>query len=115
VTRNKAMKITRLTLFLCLLASSLPLVGQQVYRSTDDHGNLTFSDQPGDSGEAVAIPETNVGESVEVPPPAPAPATEPEPEAVATEIPGSLQGELDGVKKRDKKRSRPRKEPRGGR
>ena len=111
------MQFSQLSLLVCLICSSLPLVGQEVYRSTDEDGNVIFSDQPGATSDKVVIPEPNVGESVEVPSQAPAPVVkpEPEPEVVADELPESLQGELDGVKKRDKKRSRPRKEPRGGR
>ena len=105
-------------LLLILVGVCQPVIGQQVYRSTDAEGNVTFSDQPDATGETVTIPAPNVGDSVKVPPPAPAPVPapviEPQPEIAVEELPEALQGELDGVKKK-KKRRRPRKEPRGGR
>ncbi len=104
----------KVLLLLMLIAICQPVFGQQVYRSTDAEGNVTFSDQPDATGEAVTIPKPNVGESIKAPAsdPAPAAVLEPEPEIVVEELPGSLQGELEGVNKRDKKRRRPRKEPR---
>ena len=103
----------KVLLLLMLAGICQPVFGQQVYRSTDAEGNVTFSDQPDATGEAVTIPEPNVGDAVNVPPPAPAtaPVIEAGPEISAEELPESLQGDLDGVKKK-KKRRRPRKEPR---
>ena len=83
----------------------------QVYQSTDADGNVTFSDQPTPESEEVVVPETNVGDSVDVPPPAPEPVVEPEPEIKIEELPSELQGELQGVKIKSRKRTRPRKQP----
>ena len=85
----------------------------QVYRSTDTEGNVTFSDQPTPEGEEVVVPEPNVGDSVDVPPPAPVPVVEPKPEIVIEELPAELQGELVGEEKKSNKRKRRRKQPRG--
>jgi len=99
---------------------AIPLIGfslaahAQVYRSTDADGNVIFSDQPTPESEEVVVPETNVGDSVDVPPPAPVPVVEPEPEIKIEELPSELQGELQGVEIKSRKRRRPRKEPRGG-
>jgi hypothetical protein len=83
----------------------------QVYRSTDADGNVTFSDQPTPEGKEVKVPETNVGDSVKVPPPAPEPVVEPEPEIKFEELPAELQGGLEGVEIKSRKRTRPRKQP----
>jgi hypothetical protein len=69
----------------------------QVYRSTDAEGNVTFSDQPTADSEKEVIPPTNVGDSVEVPPPAPVV----EPKVVAEEPPVAPEGRLVGVEKDD--------------
>lgn len=66
--------------FLCLSCSAFA----QVYKSTDDEGNVTFSDTPTEDSKAVQVEETNVADPVEVPEntlPAPAP----EPKVVKTE------------------------------
>ncbi|MCP4332754.1 MAG: DUF4124 domain-containing protein [Gammaproteobacteria bacterium] len=81
----------------------------QVYQSTDEQGNVSFSDQPTPDSKEIVVPETNVGDSVDVPPPAP----KPEPEIVADDIPEAPQGELY-VKEKDnngRNRWRPRPEP----
>jgi len=99
---------------------AVPLLGfslaahAQVYQSTDAEGNVTFSDQPMPESEEVIVPETNVGDSVEVPPPAPTPVVEPKPEIVIEELPPELEGELSGTNIKSRKRRRLRKEPRGG-
>ncbi len=111
------MKIFRILILNVFIA--VPLLGlslaahAQVYQSTDADGNVTFSDQPTPEGKKVEIPETNVGDSVDVPPPAPEPVVEPEPEIKIEELPSELQGELQGVKKKSRKRTRPRKQPKG--
>ena len=100
---------------------AVPLLGfclaahAQVYKSTDADGNVTFSDQPTPEGKEVVVPETNVGDSVDVPPPAPVPVpvVEPKPEIRIEELPPELQGELQGIEKKSKKRTRPRKQPKG--
>ena len=98
--------------FLLLLGSATSAPGQ-VYESTDEEGNVTFSDQPTPESKEVTIPATNVGDSVEVPPPAPEP--EPAPEIVAEE-PAPPEGQIFVKEKDDGGRWRPRPSPhrRGG-
>ena len=109
------MKTFRILVLNVLIA--VPLLGfslaahAQVYQSTDADGNVTFSDQPTPDGKEVVVPETNIGDSVDVPPPAPVPVVEPEPEIKIEELPAELQGELEGVEKKSRKRTRPRKQP----
>jgi hypothetical protein len=68
--------------FLCLSCTAFA----QVYKSTDDEGNVTFSDTPTDGGEAVEVEPTNVADPVKVPVnTAPPPA--PQPKVVKTERP----------------------------
>ena len=67
----------------------------QVYKSTDAEGNVTFSDQPTADSEKEVIPPTNVGDSVEVPPPAPVV----EPKVVAEEPPAAPEGTMIGIEK----------------
>ena len=107
------MRNLRLLFVLLLLSPAIPALGQ-VYQSTDEQGNVSFSDTPTPDSKKIVVPETNVGDSVEVPPPAPEP--EPEPEVVVEEIPQAPQGELY-VKEKDSsshRRRRPRPEPRSG-
>ena len=67
-------------LLLCLSCSAFA----QVYQSTDDEGNVTFSDTPTEGSKAVEVEETNVADPVEVPAnTSPAPA--PEPRVIKTE------------------------------
>jgi hypothetical protein len=66
------------TLLLCLSCTAFA----QVYKSTDDEGNVTFSDTPTDGGEAVQVEPTNVADPVEVPVNT---APPPEPKVVKTE------------------------------
>jgi hypothetical protein len=107
------MRDLSIPIFLALLNFSLSAQAQ-VYQSTDEQGNVTFSDQPTPDSKKIVVPEPNVGDSVEVPPPAPVVEPEPEPEPAAQELPANLEGELDGVEKKDNGSRRPRKEPRGG-
>jgi len=98
-------------IFSALLGISL-MAQAQVYQSTDEEGNVSFSDQPTPDSKEIVVPETNVGDSVDVPPPAP----EPEPEIVADDIPQAPQGELI-VREKDndgRRRWRPRPEPYSG-
>ena len=114
------MRILRILVLNVFIA--VPLLGfslaahAQVYQSTDADGNVTFSDQPTPEGKEVVVPETNVGDSVDVPPPAPAlePVVEPKPEIKIEELPSELEGELSGTNIKSRKRRRPRKEPRDG-
>ncbi|MCP4769690.1 MAG: DUF4124 domain-containing protein [Gammaproteobacteria bacterium] len=94
-------------IFPALLGISLMAQGQ-VYQSTDEEGNVSFSDQPTPDSKEIVVPETNVGDSVDVPPPAPEPA----PEIVADDIPATPQGDLY-VKEKDNS-SRRRRRPRPG-
>ena len=98
-------------IFPALLSISL-MAQAQVYQSTDEEGNVTFSDQPTPESKQIAIPETNVGDSVDVPPPAPKP--EPAPEIVADDVPAAPQGELYVKEKDNDGRRRRRPEHRGG-
>ena len=98
-------------IFPVLLSISL-MAQAQVYQSTDEEGNVSFSDQPTPDSKEIVVPETNVGDSVDVPPPAP----EPEPEIVEDDIPQAPQGELI-VREKDndgRRRWRPRPEPYSG-
>ena len=108
--------LSRRTILFGLLGTvSMPLAAQ-VYQSTDSEGNVSYSDQPTEGSKPVDVPEPNVGDSVEVPPPAPEPVIEEKPQPVVEETPPELEGELIGEdKKKKKKRRRPRPEPRGGR
>ena len=109
------MKFSRILVLNIFIAA--PLLGfslvahAQVYQSTDADGNVTFSDQPTPDGREVVVPETNIGDSVDVPPPAPVPVVEPEPEIKIEALPSELEGELQGVEIKSNKRRRKRKEP----
>jgi hypothetical protein len=50
-----------------LLGLSCSAFAQQVYKSTDAEGNVTFSDTPSTGSEAVQVEETNVEAPVKVP------------------------------------------------
>ncbi len=63
----------RSLLILLLLGSSYTAFAQ-VYQSTDEEGNASFSDTPSVGSTEIEIPETNVGDAVKVPEPDPAPA-----------------------------------------
>ncbi|MDC1288211.1 DUF4124 domain-containing protein [Gammaproteobacteria bacterium] len=109
------MKFLRILVFNVFIALSLAGFGlaahAQVYQSTDSDGSVILSDQPTPGSEAVVIPETNVGDSVDVPPPAPVPVVEAKPEIAIEELPAELQGELQGVEIKSKKKKRRRKQP----
>jgi len=92
-----------------LIGASLSAQAQQVYQSTDADGNVTFSDQPTSESEEVIVPQTNVGDSVDVPPPAP--VVEPKPEVVIEEPRTEPEGELIGYEKKSNKRRHRRKRP----
>jgi hypothetical protein len=80
----------------------------EVYRSTDAEGNVTFSDQPTANSEKEVIPPTNVGDSVEVPPPAPVT----EPKVVAKEPPAVPEGTMVGIEEDSDDGSNWRRRPR---
>ena len=97
-------------LFSFLLATSNTAFAQ-VYQSTDADGNTVFGDTPTPNSQEIQIPETNVGDAVEVPKPEPKP--EPEPEVIVEEEPDYLTGEISGKKRDDnnKRRRRPKPSP----
>ena len=109
------MKFFRILVLNVFMAASLTglifPVHAQVYESTDAEGNVTFSDQPTPESKAVHIPQTNVGDSIDVPPPAPDPVVEPKPEIATEELPPELEGELRGIEYKSKKKRRRRKQP----
>ena len=105
------MRALSFLVFPALLGISL-IAQAQVYQSTDEEGNVSFSDQPTPDSKQIAVPETNVGDSVDVPPPAPKP--EPAPEIVADDVPAAPQGELYVKEKDNDGRRRRRPEHRGG-
>jgi hypothetical protein len=73
-------RILLFPVFLCLSCTAFA----QVYKSTDEEGNVTFSDSPTEDSKAVQVEETNVADPVEVPVnTSPAPA--PEPKVIKTE------------------------------
>lgn len=92
-----------------LLGLSLPVTAQQVYRSTDDQGNTTFSDQPMPESEEVVIEKPNVADPVAVPPPSAAPAPEPEPTLEAEAVP---EGELVSEPKKSSNKKKRKKNKR---
>jgi len=95
---------------LLILAACIPAASAQVYESVDDQDNPVFSDQPSAGGQAVELPEPNLGDAVEVPPP-PKPTLEAQPEIVPDRGPGEVDGEMIGEKRKKKKKSRPRPTP----
>jgi hypothetical protein len=89
-----------------LLGLCLPVMAQEVYRSTDAQGNIVFSDQKTPDAETVVIDAPNISDPVKVPPPSAAPAPAPKPKPTAAPVP---EGELVPVpetrkKKRNKRR-----------
>jgi len=81
-----------------LLGLCLPVKAQQVYRSTDAEGNITFSDTPTAGSETINIDTPNLADPVTAPPPQP----EPEPEVASEETattpksePKSIQEDVD--------------------
>jgi len=106
------MRAFSVVVFSALLSFGL-MTQAQVYESTGEDGSVTFSDQPTPDSKEIVVPETNVGDSIEVPPPAP----EPKPEVVVEETPQAPQGELyvkDNDDGSSRWRRRPRPEPRHG-
>jgi len=99
-------------MFLALLSISF-MAQSQVYQSTGEDGSVIYSDQPTPASKEVVVPEPNLGDSVEVPPPAPVLEPEPEPKPVVEELPANLEGELVGYEKKDNNKRRRRPHPRG--
>jgi hypothetical protein len=80
-------------LFPFLLATSNTAFAQ-VYQSTDADGNTVFGDTPTPNSQEIQIPETNLGDAVEVPKSEPKPEPQPEPEVIVEEVPDYLTGEI---------------------
>ena len=95
-------------LFFCALLSVSLMARSELYQSTGEDGSVVFSDQPTPDSKKVDVPEPNVGDSVEVPPPTPEPKPEPKPEPSAQELPDNLEGDLVGYEKRKKKKGKRR-------
>jgi hypothetical protein len=74
---------------LCLNATA-----QQVYESTDEQGNVTFSDTPTPGSREVTIEAPNLGDAVKVPPASPDTETQeapkPKPATASGEVPADL-------------------------
>ena len=88
----------RILLPALLLGLCLPVMAQQVYRSTDAQGNVMFSDTPTQGSETITIGAPNIADSVKVPPPQPEQAIEPKPEVANEETapaPMDIQKEVD--------------------
>lgn len=103
-------------LFIALTACFGTAAGQ-VYRSTDEQGNPVYGDTPTPGSEAIEVPEPNLGDAVEVPPPTPPPQPVERPEIVPDREPSDVDGELIGEqRKKNKRRGHvpPRPSPRGG-
>ena len=88
----------------------------QVYKSTDDDGNIIFSDTPAADSEEVQIQEPNIADPVEVPVTVPPPEPEPTADEAQKRQPGEeLVGEVyvkeDGRKRLRRLRPRPRSGP----
>lgn len=105
----------RILLPALLLSLCLPAAAQQVYRSSDAQGNITFSDKPTSGSEAVTIDAPNVADPVAVPPPSATPVAQPEPEPKpAIEAAPDLEGDISkapNTRKNKKKRRRNRPTP----
>jgi hypothetical protein len=67
--------ITSLACGLALVLSAA--VQAQIYESTDSQGNPVFTDTPTSGAEKVDVPQENIGDSVDIPPPAPNAAARP--------------------------------------
>ena len=94
-----------------LLGLTLPVTAQQIYQSTDEQGNPTFSDQPAPDSKEVVIEKPNVSEPMKIPPPSatPEPATAPEPKLETEYFP---EGELTTEPKRSRNKKKRKKNKR---
>lgn len=97
----------RILLPALLLGLCLPVMAQQVYRSTDAQGNVVFSDTPTAGSEAVDIDTPNTADEVEVPPSQPEPKPEvanqetaPAPKSEATILQEDIDSETDYLRNR---------------
>jgi hypothetical protein len=89
-----------------LLVLVLPAAAQQVYRSTDAAGNVTFSDKPTSGSETVTIETPNVADPVDIPSFTPAPVKQPETKPVVKQTPAAPEGEISAVKKKKHRNKR---------
>jgi hypothetical protein len=80
------------SLFFLLLLGSGCTAFAQVYQSTDEEGNTSFSDTPSTGSTEIEIPETNVGDAVKVPEPEPEPAPAPKVVVEETAPPEAVEG-----------------------
>jgi hypothetical protein len=83
-----------LIVFASLATLCLNATAQQVYESTDEQGNVSFSDSPTPGSRAVTIEAPNLSDAVKVPPPSPDTETEteqaPQPPAASGQVPPDL-------------------------
>jgi hypothetical protein len=96
----------RILLPALLLGICLPVMAQEVYRSTDAQGNIVFSDTPTQGSETVVIDTPNISDPVKVPPPSATPAPAPKPKPAAAPLPES---ELVPVPEKSKKKRKKRR------
>ncbi len=89
----------RILLPALLLGLCLPVMAQQVYRSTDAQGNVVFSDTPTAGSETVDIDAPNIADSVKVPPPQPEQEVEPKPEVANEEAAPAPNSESTNIQK----------------
>ena len=77
----------KLAIFLLLLIP-LAVAAQQIFKTTDEHGNVIFTDQPPPNADAVEEVQLNRTNSAPPPPEIQAlePAPAPEPDAVAYDV-----------------------------
>jgi hypothetical protein len=87
-----------------LLSLCLPVMAQEVYRSTDAQGNIVFSDQKTPGAETVVIDAPNISDPVKVPPPSATPAPAPKPKPAAAPLPESELVPVPETRKKRKKR-----------
>src|SRR5210317_494198 len=92
---SKPFKPTLSLLVLAGLATlCLNATAQQDYESTDEQGNVTFSDTPTPGSRAVTIEAPNVGDAVKVPPPSQDTDTQEVPKPKAPAASGEVPPEL---------------------
>lgn len=71
-------------LTLSLLGLALPAQAQKIYQTTDDEGNVIYSDTPGsDQAQTVELPRTNTFEAPAAAPRADSPPAKPQPAAAS--------------------------------
>lgn len=83
-----------LLVFASLAMLCLNATAQQVYESTDEEGNVTFSDTPTPGSREVTIEKPNLGDAVKVPPPSPETEQAPKPKPKTATDSGEVPPEL---------------------